>query len=259
MYNLLRGVVLKALKVPPEPNDPLGASGSLLVFRASPNYYKYRLWMWCIGWLIGGPILAVLVIAMLIGGTVMLANEPVVGVLLLLGSVLLFGFAIFQLVLSYVTMRLDYEMRWYKVTDRSLRIREGVWHVREMTMTFDNIQNISLTQGPIQRMLKIADLKVQTAGGGGMVEGQAGAEQMQMFSMHVGFFRGVDNAEEILRLMQERLRRARGSGLGDTDDEPESVALPAAAALPGEVLAAARAVLDEARAFRLAAQNAAHS
>ena len=90
-------------------------------------------------------------------------------------------------------LRLDYEMRWYKVTDRSLRIREGVWRMREMTMMFDNIQNISITQGPIQRMLNIADLKVQTAGGSTPVpqQGQKG----MTFDMHTGYFRGIDTAD----------------------------------------------------------------
>src|SRR5207249_3022813 len=64
-------------------------------------------------------------------------------------------------------LRLDYEKRWYVVTDRSLRIREGVVKVREMTVNFANIQNISISQGPLQRILGIADLRVDTAGGGG--------------------------------------------------------------------------------------------
>ena len=40
-------------------------------------------------------------------------------------------------------VRLDFEKRWYLVTDRSLRVREGVVNVREMTIMFANIQNIS--------------------------------------------------------------------------------------------------------------------
>src|SRR5690606_18212304 len=135
---------------------------------------------------------------------------------------------------SLMVLRLDYEMRWYKVTDRSLRIREGVWHVREMTMTFANIQNIEITQGPIQRALGIADLKVQTAGGGGVQEAQ-GQQQGVMFNMHIGYFRGVDNAEEILALMQERLRKQRGSGLGDLEDEAEEEETPPTTA-PGGLM-----------------------
>ena len=48
---------------------------------------------------------------------------------------------------SFAVLRLDYEKRWYIVTDRSLRIREGVLNVREMTVMFANIQNVSVMQG----------------------------------------------------------------------------------------------------------------
>src|SRR5690606_22403668 len=129
---------------------------------------------------------------------------------------------------------------------------EGVMSVREMTMTFANIQNIKITQGPIQRMLGISDLMVQTAGGGGVVtpDGQQGGV---LFNMHIGYFRGVDNAEEILALMQERLRKQRSAGLGDSDDveqEEQDGAAPETS-----VLDAARAMLEEARALRLAAES----
>ncbi len=49
MYSFLKPKVLRLLKVPPEPTDPMGEVGSLKVFRASKNYYKYRLFLWSIG------------------------------------------------------------------------------------------------------------------------------------------------------------------------------------------------------------------
>ena len=52
--------------------------------------------------------------------------------------------------LTFALVRLDYELRWYIVTDRSLRIREGVTSLRESTMTFANIQHIAVRQGPLQ-------------------------------------------------------------------------------------------------------------
>jgi membrane protein YdbS with pleckstrin-like domain len=84
-----------------------------------------------------------------------------------IGGFLLAAFIVMALaftsLVSYVTIRLDYEFRWYKTTHRSLRIREGVWLVREMTMTYANIQDISVSQGPLQRLFGIADLpKVPT-------------------------------------------------------------------------------------------------
>ena len=123
-----------------------------------------------------------------------------------------------QAALTYFSLRLNYEMRWYKVTDRSLRIRAGVWSVHEMTMTFANVQNISITQGPLERLFGIADVRVETAGGGGGHGGPHGKGDGFGANLHTAVFRGVDDAEEIRDLMLARLRRVRGAGLGDLDD-----------------------------------------
>ena len=76
-------------------------------------------------------------------------------------------FYVFQLPATFVLEKLDYEMRWYMVTDISLRIRHGIWKVNESTMSFANIQQVEVSQGPLQRLLGLADVKVQSAGGGG--------------------------------------------------------------------------------------------
>jgi uncharacterized membrane protein YdbT with pleckstrin-like domain len=149
---------------------------------------------------------------------------------------------------SFAVLRLNYEKRWYVVTDRSLRIREGVVTVREMTVTFANIQNLSVMQGPIQRALGIADLQVETAGGGS----SRGNEKQLGPNLHTAWFRGIDNAEEVKQLIQQRLRALKDSGLGDHD---ESRAAHAASAAPA-FLEALRAVHAEASALHAAvAQN----
>ena len=122
-----------------------------------------------------------------------------------------------EVLLTYFSLRLNYEMRWYKVTDRSLRIRAGVWNVHEMTMTFANIQNISITQGPLERLFGISDVRVETAGGGG-ASGSHGQGSGIGSNLHVAVFRGVDTPEQIRDLMLDRLRQVRSTGLGDPDD-----------------------------------------
>ena len=67
-----------------------------------------------------------------------------------------------QLPVTYFLLRLDYEQRWYMVTDRSLRLRSGVWSVRELTMSFANLQQITVSQGPLQRYLGLADVCVRS-------------------------------------------------------------------------------------------------
>ena len=129
------------------------------------------------------------------------------------------GFVV-QLPFTMYLVRLDFELRWYIVTDRSLRIRAGIWTIREMTMTFANIQQITVEQGPLERVLGISNLRVRTAGGGGMMEGK-NAHQATAEPMHVGSFNGLDNAEEIRDLILSRMRLWRDSGLGDPDDITE--------------------------------------
>jgi membrane protein YdbS with pleckstrin-like domain len=95
------------------------------------------------------------------------------------------------------------------VSDRTLRIRRGIWLLHETTITYENIQNIRVSQGPLQRWYGIGDVLVETAGGGGGgAEGGAGI-------MHRGLIEGVDNANEIRDLILGHLRKTRTAGLGD--------------------------------------------
>jgi uncharacterized membrane protein YdbT with pleckstrin-like domain len=171
-----------------------------------------------------------------------------------------FGFVFFlvQVPVSYALIRLEYEQRWYLITDRSLRLRHGLWNVREMTVSFANIQQTTLRQGPLERMLGLADLVVTTAGGGSVTHGPDGPAPTLF---HTGVLRAVENAEEIRDLIQERLRQLKGSGLGDHDEpgsgsgvesEPRAAGLsleePSTGHARGDrvgVVLAAREVLDE--------------
>jgi membrane protein YdbS with pleckstrin-like domain len=240
MYERAKAALLWFLKVPHEPLDPMGAVQSLRVFRAARGYLHYLTAAWLVtqaGVLLGALIATVSIVA------TSRAAGPIPSVI---GAIelLALSFLLVQAGVTYFSMRLDYEMRWYKVTDRSLRIRSGVWNVHEMTMTFANVQNITITQGPLERLFGISNVKVETAGGGG----RAGAHRHgdgHGVNLHVGVFKGVDNPDEIRALILERLQRLRDTGLGDADDLQEVDGL--------DVLSALR---DEARALRRAAEAA---
>jgi len=148
-----------------------------------------------------------------------------------------------QIPITYAMARLDYELRWYIVTDRSLRIRAGLASVQETTMSFANIQQVVVSQGPLQRLLGIADLRVQSAGGGGGSQHEHGGRE----SLHTGIFHGVDNANEIRDLILERLRIFRQAGLGDPDEIEHSMPAPVATSV---ARLAAQELLQEARALR---------
>ena len=248
MLDALRGPLLRLLRVPPEPAPPIGEHGSLRVFRAGRNFYRYRLGFWIVN-----QFFAVMG---LIGGLVFLsfieARVPIDWVVYLarIGEIIAFiGFGI-QLLFGLAALRLDFEMRWYMLTDRSMRIREGIFRIQEKTITFANVQEISLHQNPLQRLLRIADVRVRTAGGGGSTmphDGKGAAEET-----HAGWFRGVDRASEIRDLIRARVRQQRDAGLGDPDEALHQAA-PAAAHRDDGTLAAARELLAEARALRAAA------
>jgi membrane protein YdbS with pleckstrin-like domain len=206
MYEILRSLLLPLLKVPSSaPAPPPGHTDpvSLRIFRASPNYLRYRLFFWTIYALIWGGGVLIASIALL------LALGPWGAIL----AVLIVAISLVKVAIFYVSTRLDYEMRWYILTDRSLRIRDGVWIVREVTLTFANVQNVHVLQGPLQRVFGISDVMVQTAGGG-----SGGPKEQQGHDAHQALLRGLDNPQEVSHLILDLLRRYRGAGLGDRDD-----------------------------------------
>ncbi|MBI2393367.1 MAG: PH domain-containing protein [Deltaproteobacteria bacterium] len=254
MFAWFRDRLLRVLRVPPEPHDPIG--GSTLVFRAGEGYFHYRIAVWVLGRVLLLAVAGYLAFVLVLVATAVAAQvapaasaaakkslfakvDPdvlqwvVVGV----GGFVLLLYLV-QSAISWALLRLDYEMRWYKVTDRSLRIREGVWFVREMTMSFANVQNVAIEQGPIQKYFGVADLLVQSAGGGGGEKGQ---------NQHVGVFRGIEHADRVKEMILERLRKHRDAGLGDTDDR--SHAAPSREVAMVEAMCEVR---DETRALRAA-------
>lgn len=144
---------------------------------------------------------------------------------LLVGGTLLF------IAIGYLAIHLRYDTTWYVVSDRSLRIRRGIWVIHETTITFENVQNVSVRQGPLQRFCGIANVLVETAGGGSSGAGAHGGKGVSM-TAHQGLIEGVDNAQQIRDLLLSRLRQSRTTGLGD--EPAESLA---AGAAPGRAAA----------------------
>jgi uncharacterized membrane protein YdbT with pleckstrin-like domain len=248
MRDKFKTLVLRLLKVPAEPQAPAGSPGSVQVFRAAPNFYKLKLILWALRQFSG--LISIVFFLIFWHNTVGRKAPSGVNLVVDISEWIGIGVFLVQIPFTFMLVRLDYEMRWYIVTDRSLRIRTGLWNVRESTLTFANIQQISVGQGPLQRLLDIYDLEVTTAGGGGSGGGHHGQLGAQGESMHRGFFHGIDNAPEVRELMMERLRRLRDTGLGDPDEShhEEAKAPQTSTAL----LDAARELLQETRSLRRA-------
>jgi membrane protein YdbS with pleckstrin-like domain len=240
MYSSFRQFCERLLRIPPDPEPPPGDEASTRLFRAAPAYYKYLLILWALKSLLALFIVSMVMIGPVVGAFVAAKKGKPFGLLLLLIPGVVFTSVIALRLFALALVRLDFEKRWYVVTNRSLRVREGVAVVREMTVTFANIQNIAVSQGPIQRALGIADLRVDTAGGGAI-----NAEKHPGQNLHTAWFRGVNNASEVRQVIQERLGQFKDTGLGDHDDR---LAAPPSSA--PAVLAALRELDHEARALR---------
>jgi uncharacterized membrane protein YdbT with pleckstrin-like domain len=258
MLDQAKALMLRLLAVPPEPSLPAGSAGSVLVFRASRRYLHLKLLRWGVSQaatLIGLLFAIAFFDLAAVGAELALSHLPFPGLapiaLAVVQLIEAFGLIVFavQLPVTVLPVILDWELRWYIVTDRSLRIREGVFRVAEMTMTFANVQEVSIHQGPLERLLDVADLRVRSAGGG--PGSSAHDREREEKSGHIGYFRGVDDAAAIRDLILERLKKQRDAGIGDPIQWPVRTAGPAADSR--ELLEAARELLDEARALREAA------
>ena len=318
MFESVRTHLYSLLRVPPNPQPPLGAPGSARVFRAARNYYRLRLLGWGVTQLL---TLFGIVVSLAVLTEVKQASDdmkaerraaelaasnadpadtvtppnpenhdrhsrvkwgreavreivraphnpfgrlverspwwlfPAIGILEV-GGILLY---LFQIPVTYALVRLEFESHWYIVTDRSLRIRSGLVSMKESTMSFANLQQVTVSQDPLQRLLRIADVRVQSAGGGSTSDSHGHTRD----SMHTGIFHGVDNAPEIRDLILERLRLFRAAGLGDPDDHHDhhevdvaardhshSPANAAVQTTTSDTLAAAHEILADARALR---------
>jgi len=226
-----KDTVLRLAHVPADPQVPLGTGDSVRVFNAGRNYFTLRLLVWAA---------ANAAIALLLVAAFGFSFAPKLSPLArsIVRSLVMFSAGLFVacIPVTYFLQRLNYEMRWYIVTDRSLRIRTGVLWLREMTMTFANIQGIRVNANPIERWLGLANVEVESAGGGGPHTHGATS------SGHLAKFEGLDNAELIRDLLVDRLRAYRDSGLGE---KPVQAGEPPA-------LSAAREVLEETKALRKA-------
>ncbi len=124
-------------------------------------------------------------------------------------------------VLAWLLVHLKYDSTWYLLTDRAARLRRGILVVDEATITYENVQDVSVTSGPLQRYFGISDVVIQTAGGTA-VASQHGAH----FSPNQGVLEGVADAAALRDLIMQRVRASRSAGLGD--DSPGPVGQPGA-------------------------------
>lgn len=207
IYSGVWAVLVRWFRVPKEPPTlPVAAGETLEAFGPSQGFLrllKLKFWI----------VLAIIDFAIFFAWLVICIVSPLAGFLLALPAL---AIAILPDIVAYVAIHLQYDTTWYVMTSRSLRIRRGIWVIHETTITFENVQDLKIHQGPIERLFGISNVLVETAGGGAPVgaENQPGA-----LTAHRGLIQGVADAARIRDQILSRLRQTRSSGLGDEHDE----------------------------------------
>jgi membrane protein YdbS with pleckstrin-like domain len=195
------------------PTLPDHVPGTLRRFHPALSFLRYlKLFFWVALAAVDG----VIVIAWL----AVAAASPITSLVLLAPALVI---AVVPDIVVYIALHLRYDTTWYVMSSRSLRIRRGIWTLREMTITFENVQNIKITQGPVMRLFGIKNVVVETAGSAGhSAESGRTAENQAVLE-------GVDNADEIRDLILARVRASRSAGLGDEHAEYASSREPISA------------------------------
>lgn len=200
MYRGFWGVLSRWFMVPEQaPDLPVTSSEQLSSFKPDIgwlNYCKLQFW-------IGLFISNILIVAVCL---VLIAAYPVIGMIV---TPLVLLMSIFKGGIDFLALYLKYDTTWYVLSDKSLRIRRGIWFINEMTVSFDNIQNVSIKQGPLQRYFNISDLYIETAGGSSNTDDGTGLQA------HKAIIEGISYADSIRQMILQKLKNSSGAGLGD--------------------------------------------
>jgi membrane protein YdbS with pleckstrin-like domain len=237
IYTGLWKVLVEFFRVPDEPPTlPVREGDFIHSFRPDEGFLRY---LTCIFWIVLLATDIALTAGYITAAIALWLNDLWWVALLLLPPALVI--IIVPDIIAWIAIHLRYHTTWYVMTERSLRIRRGIWVIRETTITFENVQNVKLQQGPLQRHFGIATLVVETAGAG------AQHGKNQTMTANQGIIEGVSNAPELRDRILKRVRASTSAGLGDEEESTQALggrSSSPAAAWTAEHLAVLREVRD---------------
>lgn len=189
-------------------------------------------------------------LALLLGWIVLYANLPTLALWL---APIWLAVMVLPDIVAYAAIHLRYDTTWYILSDRSMRIRRGIWTIHETTITYENVQNVRVMQGPLERYFGFSDLVVETAGGSGssVHDGRHGAGG----GGHVGLLEGLEHAADVRDSILARARDSRSAGLGDEIGHEPVAPTRDGHRWTGEHVEALRAIADAAAELRRERQN----
>jgi len=206
-YRGIWRILIRAFRVPYRPPVlPTRAGEQYEAFKPAKGFLRYmKFWFW-FGMVI---VLAAEIVGLCFG----YVAEPFFA---FIGGSIGGSITIATSLLAYLAIYLRFDTTWYVFNERSMRLRRGIWTIRESTITFENVQNVKISQGPVQRLFGIFDLVVETAGGGQSLE-----SVHHQVADHVGLIEGVQDAKRIQQMILSKLRKSNSAGLGDEGDDEE--------------------------------------
>ncbi len=210
IVRLLRPLVVPLLKLSFEP--PHLPEGSHLVRHLRPSEawlsYRYLQTLFgAFGQVVGTTAGAIALMLQLDEWGVVLA----IALLVLQGA---------SLAVAFVSARVDYELRHYLVGDRSVRVTSGVMIRNEATLSYANVQNVEVNQGPLERLFGFKSLTITTAG--------ADAPGESVGTLHSVTLVGLPDAERVREQIMGMLRQHKDPGLGEPHAAPSLRGLPLA-------------------------------
>lgn len=201
VYRGVWGVLTDMMNVPEEPPNVPPGSGEVRSLKPSPGYLRYlKMWFWIAAVIFDVCLIGAWIIVCIVATPVGIVIAPIV-----------WAVAIIPDIIAYIALHLRWDTTWYVITDRAVRIRKGIWVIHESTITFENIQNVEIRQGPVQRHFGIASLNILTAGGGAR---PASAEAGGTTQSH-GLLEGIEKPEELRAMFMARAGLSKSAGLGD--------------------------------------------
>jgi membrane protein YdbS with pleckstrin-like domain len=226
LLRLLKPIFLPLLKL--DLSAPHLPEGSSLVrsLKPSEKWLAYRYLQTLFGFLNQFVGVGIAVIALV-------AKFKAWGLAIALG---IFAIEFFVIGLALVTTRVDFELRHYLVGDRSIRVVQGAWTREEVTLSYANVQNLEVNQGPLERFFGFKTLTISTAGAGETAPGQENS--------HLVTLVGLQDADDLRALILGMLKQHKDAGLGE----------PVATVSPGFSLQRLEELRDAAFALRDAAR-----
>ena len=222
VYQDICSVPSGLFRLPEHPPElPVSEGASLRKFHPSVRYLSYlKLYFWI--------ALRCIDMALLVGWLALYLTNEQLALWLLVPALFL---SIAPDIITYVAIHVRFDTMWYVMADRSLRCRRGIWIILEHTITFENVQNVSVRRGPVQYLFGISTVVVETAGST-EVEGHATGNRVTI--------EGIDNPDEIRRLIMTRVQSSKSAGLGD-----EQITSPGPTAWRDEHPSVLREIRDE--------------